>query len=103
MIYTLPGNHRNNGEKLSSSTMEVKRQFATNKIGVPMSHSHPYPPKHTHPYTPASTKADRVAIKKNTPEVIYLMKYKVRNCPQLFSFSLIRLIDDNFLSRCKLS
>ena len=37
MIYSLPGNHRNNGEKLSSSTTEVKRQFVTNKIGVPMS------------------------------------------------------------------
>ena len=73
MIYSLPGNHRNNGEKLSSSTMEVKRQFATNKIGVPMSVS--FPPIHTetHPYTLPSTKADRVAIKRK-PELIYLGK-----------------------------
>ena len=69
MIYSLPGNHRNNGEKLSSSTMEVKRQFATNKIGVPMSH--------THPYTLPSTKADRVAIKKQART--HLLKEVERN------------------------
>ena len=79
MIYSLPGNHRNNGEKLSSSTMEVKRQFATNKIGVPMSHSHPYTPKHTqtHPYTLPSTKADRVALKKQART--HLLKEVERN------------------------